>query len=113
MLPTSQSELAFVEHWNLVAESSSIPLDAEQRASNRAHFSNSKYAKKRDILSEKRESGMVQKKCEFTPGSGNVDTYDICTLYTARCLKTAILSNWDIGSLSYSAVGMNLVIAIL
>ena len=39
-------------------------------------FSNSKYAKKKwDILSAKRESGMVLKKREFTPESGNVDTY--------------------------------------
>ena len=38
-------------------------------------FSNSKYAKKGDNLSEKRESGMALKKGEFTPGSGNVDTY--------------------------------------
>ena len=33
--------------------------------------------KKRDILSEKRESGMALKKREFTPESGSVDTYDI------------------------------------
>ena len=31
--------------------------------------------KKRDILSEKRESGMVLKKLEFTPESASVDTY--------------------------------------
>ena len=31
--------------------------------------------KKRDILSEKRESGMTPKKREFTPESGTVDTY--------------------------------------
>ena len=31
--------------------------------------------KKRDILSEKRESGMVLKTRQFTPESGNVDTY--------------------------------------
>ena len=33
--------------------------------------------KKRDILSEKRESGMVLKKREFTPESGSVDTYGL------------------------------------
>ena len=39
-------------------------------------FSNSKYAKKkRDILSEKQESGIALKKREFTPESGTVDTY--------------------------------------
>ena len=38
-------------------------------------FSNSKYAKKHDFLSEKRESGMTLKKLEFTPESGSVDTY--------------------------------------
>ena len=31
--------------------------------------------KKRNILSEKRESGMALKKREFTSKSGNVDTY--------------------------------------
>ena len=42
------------------------------------YFSNSKYAKKkRDFLSEKRESGMRLKKREFTPESGSVDTYAI------------------------------------
>ena len=35
-----------------------------------------KYAKKRDILSEKRENGMALKKRDFMPESGNVDTYD-------------------------------------
>ena len=38
-------------------------------------FSKSKYAKKRDILSEKRESGMTLEKREFTPERGSVDTY--------------------------------------
>ena len=33
--------------------------------------------KKRDFLSEKRESGMRLKKREFTPESGSVDTYDM------------------------------------
>ena len=33
--------------------------------------------KKRDILSEKRESRIVLKKRESTPESGTVDTYDI------------------------------------
>ena len=32
--------------------------------------------KKRDILSEKRESGMALKKREFTAESGTVDTYE-------------------------------------
>ena len=35
--------------------------------------------KKRDILSEKRESGMALKKREFTPESGTVDTYDVAS----------------------------------
>ena len=33
--------------------------------------------KKRDFLSEKRESGKTLKKREFTPESGSVDTYEI------------------------------------
>ena len=35
----------------------------------------------RDILSEKRESGMVLKKREFTPENGSVDTYVNITLH--------------------------------
>ena len=49
-------------------------------------YSNSKFAKKkRDILSEKRESGMALKKREFTPESGSVDTYVMtyCTMQSS------------------------------
>ena len=42
----------------------------------RARFFQLEIRKKRDILSEKRESGMTLKKREFTPESGNVDTYE-------------------------------------
>ena len=53
--------ISFAEHGKLVAESSEFHLTLS-----RAHkglFSNSKYAKKkRDILSEKRESGIALKK---------------------------------------------------
>ena len=35
---------------------------------------NAKYLKKRDILSEKRECGMVLEELDFPPESGNVDT---------------------------------------
>ena len=43
----------------------------------RAHFFQLQIRKKkRDILSEKRESGMALKKREFTPESGSVDTYE-------------------------------------
>ena len=52
-----------------------VPLDAEQSA--KSAFSAQNTQKKRDILSEKRESGMALKKREFTPESGSVDTYDI------------------------------------
>ena len=47
------------------------------------------HTKKRDILSEKRESGMAPKKREFTPESGNVDTYTIltCDVVTAQPIK--------------------------
>ena len=41
----------------------------------RVHFFQFEIQKKRDILSEKRESGMALKKREFMPESGNVDTY--------------------------------------
>ena len=53
--------ISFAEHCKLVAASSESHLTL-----NRAHldriFPNSKYGKKREILSEKRESGMAQKK---------------------------------------------------
>ena len=39
--------------------------------------------KKRDILSENRESGMAQKKLEFTPESGTVDSYAILSIATS------------------------------
>ena len=45
----------------------------------RAHFFQLEIHKKRDILSEKRESGMALKKRVFTPESGNVDTYSNIT----------------------------------
>ena len=64
--------ISFAEHWKLVAESSEFHLTL-----NKAHFFQLEIRKKkRDILSEKRESGMALKKLEFTPESGNVDTYD-------------------------------------
>ena len=65
--------ISFAEHWKLVAESSEFHLTLKR--ANRVHFSNSKYPKKADILSEKRESGIALKKREFTPESGIVDTY--------------------------------------
>ena len=47
---------------------------------------------KRDILSEKRESGMALKKREFTPESGNVDTYAVYLvngiMFQMRCRST-------------------------
>ena len=57
-----------------MAESSDFHLTL-----NRAHISHfvptRNTQKKGDTLSGKRESGMVLKKCEFTPESGNVDIY--------------------------------------
>ena len=53
--------ISFAEHWKLVAESSEFHLTLGRVC--RAHFfSNSKYAQKRDILSEKRQYGMALKK---------------------------------------------------
>ena len=64
--------ISFPEHWKLVADSSEFHLTLS-----RAHFFQLQIRiKKRDILSEKRESGMALKKREFTPESGNVDTYE-------------------------------------
>ena len=68
--------ISIAEHGKLVAESSEFHLTLNR--AHREHFSSSKYAttKKRDILSEKLESGMGLKKREFTPESCNVDTYE-------------------------------------
>ena len=58
----------------MVAESSEFHLKLSR--AHRVHFFQQEIPrKKRDILSEKRESGMVLKKLEFTPESGSVDTY--------------------------------------
>ena len=46
------------------------------RAKKRIFFQLEIRKKKRDILSEKRESGMVLKMRDFTPEGGTVDTYD-------------------------------------
>ena len=60
----------------MVAESSEFHL-AMSRA-HRVHFFKLEIPrKKRDILSEKRESRMVLKKSEFTPESGSVDTFEM------------------------------------
>ena len=70
--------ISFAEHGQLVAESSEFHLMLSR--AHKAHISNSKYAKeKRDILSEKRESGTALKKRAFTPESGTVDTYVLHT----------------------------------
>ena len=66
--------ISFAKHWKLVAESSEFHLTLKR--SHRVHFFPTRNTpKKRDILSEKRESGMALKKREFTPESGTVDTY--------------------------------------
>ena len=57
----------------MVAESSEFHLTLKR--AHRAHFFHLKIRqKKRDILSEKRESGMALKKREFTPESGTVQS---------------------------------------
>ena len=58
----------------MVAGSSEFYLTLKR--SHRVHFFQFEIRqKKRDILREKRESGITLKKLEFTPKSGNVDTY--------------------------------------
>ena len=59
----------------MVAESSEFHLTLKR--AHRAHFFHLEIRQKSGgILCEKRESGMVLKKLEFTPESGTVDTYD-------------------------------------
>ena len=70
MLPTSLTELALQStgSWRkskLVAESSEFHLTL--RRERRAHFSQLEIRKKRDILSEKRESGMALKSLSLRP----------------------------------------------
>ena len=77
--------ISFAEHWKLVAESSEFHLTPIR--AHRAHFSNFRYAKKRDTLSEKRESGMALNKRWFTPDSGNVDTSSYA-ITKVQCLPT-------------------------
>ena len=78
--------ISFAEHWKLVAESSEFNLTLKR--AHRVHFCQLEIRqKKRDILSEKRESGMALKKLEFTPESGTVDTYGYgCALTTSLIL---------------------------
>ena len=63
----------FAEHWKLVAESSEFHLTL-----GRPHIAHCLQLeirqRKRDNLSEKRESGMVLKKLEFTPESGSMSS---------------------------------------
>ena len=66
--------ISFAEHGKLVAESSEFQLMLS-RAQKAHFFPTRNTGEKRDILSEKRESGMTLKKREFTPKSGSVDTY--------------------------------------
>ena len=79
VLPNSQSELAFPSTGSWLPSRLSSTLYWSKRIER--IFSKSKYAKKRDILSEKQESGMAPKKREFTPESGNVDTYGMITSF--------------------------------
>ena len=67
--------ISFAEHWKLVDESSEFHLTLKR--AHRVHFFQLEIRKKkRDILREKRESGIaLKKKREFTPESGTVDTY--------------------------------------
>ena len=59
----------------MVAESSEFHLTLKSAHMYSAFFPTRNTHKKRDILSEKRESGMALNKREFTPESGTVDTY--------------------------------------
>ena len=88
--------ISFAEHWKLVAESSEFHLMLKR--AHRVHFLQLEISpKKRDILSEKRESGTTLKKREFTPESGTVDTYEI---YDDQLHKLYKLTKWFIFRLS-------------
>ena len=75
--------ISFAEHEKLVAESSEFHLMLSR--AHKAHFFPTRNTqKKRDILSEKRESGIALKKLEFTLEIGTVDTYDIVFMLPAQ-----------------------------
>ena len=80
---------SFAEHGKLVAESSEFHLTLSR--AHKAHsFPTRNTQKKRDIISEKRESGIALKKREFTPESGTVDTYELPSCFTSlthKCIK--------------------------
>ena len=93
--------IGFAEHGKLVAESSEFHLTL--RRAHKAHFLSTRNTqkKKRDILSEKRESGIALKKRELTPESGTVDTYAIVfpkNREISRCCATWVL---QLGSSAY------------
>ena len=66
--------IIFAEHWKLVAESSSA-LNAEQSA-----FSQLEIRQKAGHFKWKAGKRDGAKKREFTPKSGNVDTYAKCSI---------------------------------
>ena len=59
----------------MVAESSEFHLTLSRAHLERIFFQLEIRTKKRDILNQKRESGMTLKKREFMPEGGSVDTY--------------------------------------
>ena len=56
-------------------------------------FQLEKPRKKRDVLSEKRESGMALKQRELTPESGNVDTYAVTSARRADPMSSSGIVN--------------------
>ena len=77
MLPTSHSELDLPSTGSWLPSRLTSMTPFIERI-----FPNLKSAKKRDMLGDKQESGMVLKKRVFTPESGNVDTYEIVIINT-------------------------------
>ena len=81
----------FAEHWKLVAESSEFHLTL-----GRPHIAHCLQheirQRKRDNLREKRESGMVLKKLEFTPESGTMSfpVYGVKTVIAVLHLPSVL-----------------------
>ena len=75
--------LRIAEHWKLVAESSEFHLTLS-RESHRANFFQLEIGKKkRDILSEKRESGMALKSVNLRPKAVMLTPMRVCTMYNS------------------------------
>ena len=70
-----------------------VAIKSKQEKHTEIHSTNEKYAKKWDIFTEMRESGMELEKLDFSPESGNVDSYGSFLPLTEK--HNAYLQNFE------------------